>query len=420
MAASSNPVAGGSGAVAASATASGAGLLQIPPALKAGGGSPKASHKWRWIVLAVLILAVAAFVIAQPRKLTASTSQAALVTPSSELVTLTASGYLVAQRRASLASKASGRLVYLGVREGSRVKAGDLLARLDSRDVSAQLDASNANITLARGNLAQAQAELRDANSALERARELVAKNFASPATLDTATARQQRAQAAADSMQAALKASEFTASAAQAARDETSIYAPFDGVVVTKNANVGDVITPFNAAAESKGAVLTLADLGTLEAEVDVSESNLGKVSAGQPCEIVLDALPDERFAGQVVSIVPTVDRAKATVKVKVRFDALDPRFLPDMSVRVSFLSRAASDDERKPRLIVPKAAVQSGQVWKLDAENRAQPVSVKTGRQTDSSIEIMDGLAAGDTVLNPVPADIKPGTVIEKPARR
>ncbi len=403
-----------------SSSISKAGLLQIPQELKAGGSPGNSTRKWRWIALAVIVLAVAAFVLAQPRKLTAPTAQAALVTPSSELVTLTASGYLVAQRRASLASKASGRLVYLGVREGSRVKEGDLLARLDSRDVSAQLDASNANITLARGNLAQAQAELRDANAALERARELVAKNFASPATLDSAIARQQRAQASADSMQAALKAAEFTATAARAARDETSIHAPFDGVVVSKNANVGDVITPFNAAAESKGAVLTLADLGTLEAEVDVSESNLGKVSTGQPCEIVLDALPDERFSGQVVSIVPTVDRAKATVKVKVRFDALDPRFLPDMSVRVSFLSRAASDDERKPRLIVPKAAVQNGQVWKLDAENRAQALAVKTGRETDSSVEIIEGLAAGDTVLNPVPAGIKPGTLIEKPARR
>lgn len=410
-----------SGGISGSPTgASRAGLLQIPQELKAGGASPRSGRKWRWIALALLVLAVIVFVLAQPRKLTATTSQAALVTPSSELVTLTASGYLVAQRRASLASKASGRLVYLGVREGSRVKAGDLLARLDSRDVSAQLDASNANITLARGNLAQAQAELRDATAALERARELVARNFASPATLDTATARQQRAQAAADSMQAALKAAQFTATAAQAARDETSIYAPFDGVVVSKSANVGDVITPFNAAAESKGAVLTLADLGTLEAEVDVSESNLGKVSTGQPCEIVLDALPDERFAGQVVSIVPTVDRAKATVKVKVRFDVLDPRFLPDMSVRVSFLSRPASEEERKPRLIIPKTALQDGQVWRLDAESRAQSVPVKTGRQTESSIEIVDGLAAGDTVLNPVPAGIKAGTVIEKPARR
>lgn len=404
-----------------SALARDAALLRIPPELKAGNdGQPR--HRMR--IYAVLVAAVLAGLVAwgllQPRQRMAATVQVALVAPSSEWVTLTASGYLVAQRRAALASKASGRLVYLAVREGSRVKAGDLLARLDERDVSAQLDASTAGIAVAQSNLAQAQAELQDATAALQRARELIARNFASPASLDTAVARFERAKGAVSSAQAAVRVSQSSANAARAARDETRIIAPFDGVVVSRSANVGDVITPFNAAAESRGAVLTLADLSTLEAEVDVSESNLGKVRTGQACELTLDAFPDERFSGQVASIVPTVDRAKASVKVKVRLDTLDDRFLPDMSVRVAFLSKPVSEDERRTRLMIPKTAIDNNRVWRLDADNRAQPVQVSRGADVGNSVEIRSGVQAGDTLLNPVPADIRAGDRIEKPARR
>jgi RND family efflux transporter MFP subunit len=395
------------------------GLLPIPENLKAG--APSASRR-RWLLWASAAAACLAAVLyaLQPRSVAVSTTAVALVSPTTDLATLTASGYLVAQRRAALASKASGRLVYLAVREGSRVKAGDLLARLDARDVAAQYEAATANIAVAKGNLAQAQAELDDARAAAQRARDLVAKNFASPATLDAAQAREQRARASLDAGKAALNAAQFTATAARAARDETDIHAPFDGVVVSKSANVGDVITPFSNAAESKGAVLTLADLGTLEAEVDVAESNLGKVSTGQSCEITLDAFPEQRFAGLVVSIVPAVDRAKATVKVKVRFEQLDERFLPDMSAKVTFLSRPALPEERAARLMIPKTALRNGQVYRIDEQQVARAVTVKTGRETAALAEITDGLKMGDVVANPIPDTLKDGMQVSKPARR
>jgi RND family efflux transporter MFP subunit len=393
--------------------------LRIDPAMKTVQTASTAKRRWQWLAAVVVFLLVATALVLKPSVIAVSTATVSKLSPTVELVTLTSSGYLVAQRRASLASKASGRLVYLAVREGSRVKEGDLLARLDARDVAAQFAAATSQIEVAKGVLAQAQAELTDARAAAHRARDLVAKNFASPATLDTAVARENRAIAALESAKAALAASQHSANASKAARDETEIRAPFDGVVVAKNANVGDVITPFSNAAESKGAVLTLADLSTLEAEVDVSESNISKVSVGQACEIQLDAFPDERFTGQVVSIVPTVDRAKATIMVKVRFDEINARFLPDMSTKVSFLSRPASEEEKKPRLMAPKTAIRQGVAFTIE-NDKAKAVSVKTGKQAGGLVEILEGLQVGDTVINPVDEHLKDGSPVEKQTRR
>ena len=160
-------------------------------------------------------------------------------------------------------------------------------------------------------------------------------------------------------SSEASLGVAQANLKAADVAVDQTLIRAPFDGIVLTKNANVGDNITPFSQAADTKGAVVTIADMDTLEVEADVAESSLGKIKVGQPCEIQLDAVPDHRFPGVVNRIVPTVDRAKATVLVKIRFLERDERVLPDMSAKVAFLEREASAAERKPVTVVPRQAI-------------------------------------------------------------
>ena len=172
-------------------------------------------------------------------------------------------------------------------------------------------------------------------------------------AALDAAKMRADRAVAGIASAKAAIAVAEANARNAQVAVDYTLIRAPFDGVIVSKAANVGDMVTPFSSAVDSKGAVVSMADMSTLEVEADVSESSLAKVSVGQPCEITLDALPDTRFRGRISRMVPTVDRAKATVMTKVRFDAIDPRILPDMSAKVSFLTQEVTAEraEAAPR---------------------------------------------------------------------
>jgi RND family efflux transporter MFP subunit len=246
--------------------------------------------------------------IGRPR---VETVNVTLAYPSQAYTLLTATGYVAPQRKASISTKATGRLEWLGVLEGSRVHKGELIAKLENRDVSATLGQAEANVKVARANLVQANAELMEAANAYRRSTDLRARNFISQSTLDTSVARYDKARANVASMQAAIAAAEANARAAQVELDQTLIRAPFDGVILTKNANVGDTIAPFSNAADSKGAVVTIADMDTLEVEADVSESSLSKIALGQSAEIQLDAFPGLRLTGSVARMVPTVDRS-------------------------------------------------------------------------------------------------------------
>ncbi|TMH61929.1 MAG: efflux RND transporter periplasmic adaptor subunit, partial [Betaproteobacteria bacterium] len=271
-------------------------------------------RKWIWLgAIAIVLIAGGAWFALQPRAVAVQTTPIVTTYPSQQFVVLNSTGYVVAQRKAAISSKASGRLEWLGVAEGTRVKAGEIIARLDSRDVSAQLDAALANVNVARAALEQALAEERDADVSLKRTRDLIAQKFVSQSALDQARARADRAVAGVASGRAGVVAAEANARNAQVAVDYTLIRAPFDGIILSKSANVGDMVTPFSSAADSKGAVVSMADMSTLEVEADVSEASLSRISVGQPTEITLDALPDTRFRGAVSRIVPTVDRAKA-----------------------------------------------------------------------------------------------------------
>ncbi|HWI12857.1 MAG TPA: efflux RND transporter periplasmic adaptor subunit, partial [Burkholderiales bacterium] len=314
------------------------------------------------------------------------------VYPSQAHTLLNATGYVVAQRKAAVGSKATGRLEWLGVREGSRVKQGEIVARIENRDVTAQQQQAAANIKVAQANLAQGEADMKEAERALRRSEDLLRQKFVSQAAHDQAVARYERTVASIASLKAAITVAQASERVSAVALEQTLVRAPFDGVVLTKNANVGDNITPFSAAADTKGAVLTMADMSTLEVEADVSEANLAKVKTGQPCEIQLDALPGVRMRGVVGSMVPTVDRAKATVTVKVRFVDRDPRVLPEMSAKVAFLEREMSEAERAPRVAVPAGAVltkdRGPAVFRID-DGRARLVAVTTGETFGDWIE-------------------------------
>jgi RND family efflux transporter MFP subunit len=206
----------------------------------------------------------------------------------------------------------------------------------------------------AKAALTQAQAEETDALAQLKRNQELLAKGFVSAASVDTVKARADRATAGVANAKATIGAAEAAARNSQVSVDHTIIRAPFDGVILSKSANVGDLVTPFSNATDSKGAVVSMADMSTLEVEADVSESSLAKVQVGQPAEIVLDALPNSRFRGRISRMVPTIDRAKATIMTKVKFDAIDPRILPEMSAKVSFLSQDVTPEQQQPLVAV------------------------------------------------------------------
>ena len=378
--------------------------------IKRGGNLGKKKRRWGWWITLLMIIVVAAVFLLMPRQVEVQVTSVVTTYPSQQYAQLTASGYVVAQRRAAVASKATGRLVQLNVREGSTVKQGDLIARLDASDVQASILQAQAGIRQAEAGVAQANVELVNANIELKRSQSLRAQGFLSPQALDNATNRVEAAQAAVKSAQSAVAVARAQLKVQQVNQDFTEIRAPFDGVVLVKNANVGDIITPFSSAAGSQGAVVTMADMSTLEVEADVSESNLAKAKTGQPVEITLDALPDNRFRGSIVGIVPTVDRAKATVMTKIRFDQLDPRILPEMSAKVTILSQAITDADQKPILALnPKAVVErAGKkiVFRINGskDNLLEQVPVTTGRKIGDNLEISGALQSGDKlVLSP-----------------
>ncbi|MBK1616465.1 efflux transporter periplasmic adaptor subunit [Rubrivivax gelatinosus] len=385
--------------------------------LKAARGPAPRRRGQRWIWLGIGI-AVALALVTWTRG--APEVQATSVTsayPSARFAELNASGYVVAQRRAAVASKATGRLIELRVREGSVVKAGDLIGRIDAADVVPVVMAAEAGVRQADASRRQAAVELANARADLERTLGLKEQGFVSPQAVDAAQRRTDAAAAALAATEAALAQTRAQLKVQQVGRDNTEIRAPFDGVVLNKNANVGDLITPLSSATGALGAVVTMADMSTLEVEADVSEANVGRIRIDQPVEIALDALPDLRLAGSVARIVPTVDRAKATVMTKIRFERLDPRILPEMAARVVFLSQPATAADRQPVLALnPKAVVErDGQrvVLRIAADGRLQAVPVTPGRTLGDMLEIAPGaLKAGERVVLAPAATLSDGT--------
>jgi RND family efflux transporter MFP subunit len=368
-------------------------------------GAPRRRRRPATLIAAAAVLAAGGYglsrVLSGPVEVEAVTVTTAY--PYQAYTLLNAAGYVVAQRKAAVSSKATGRLEWLGVQEGSKVKEGEVIARLESRDVRASADQALANVSVARANIGQSEAELRDAEQSLHRSRDLYGKKFIALSALDTTQARYDKARAALASSKAALQAAQAGARAAEVAVEQTLIRAPFDGVVLTKSANVGDVVTPFSSALDAKGAVATMADMNSLEVEADVSESNLEKIRVGQPCEIQLDAFPEQRFRCQVSRLVPTVDRAKASVLTKVKLVDRDPRILPEMSAKVSFLSQEVGADQRKPMTVVnPDAIVarDGRSVVFVIADGRARAAPVTTGAKLGDAVEV-SGVKSGDKVV-------------------
>jgi RND family efflux transporter MFP subunit len=375
-----------------------------------GVGSGKARRRFGklvfWLVL-LGILAGAGFFLKDffNPGIEVRLATAALTSPAQAQSVLTASGYVVARRKAAVASKGTGRLVFLGVEEGDQVKKGQVIARLEDGDVMASL-------RRARANLALAEAELKDASQTLNRQKMLLAKDLVAQSEYDEAEARYKRVMASIDSAR-------FAVQEAEVAVEYTKIIAPFDGTVLRKNADVGEIVAPLAGAASSRAAVVTIADMSSLEVDADVAEANITRVKIDQPCEIRLDAYPDQAYQGEVSKIVPTADRAKATVMVKIRFRSYDRRVLPEMSAKVTFLARELSNEQgaNQPLLTVPASAIATRDgrqvVYRIE-DDRAIEVPVASGRTMGSLVEIKQGLKEGDKVVSKVDDQIRDGAKI------
>lgn len=329
-----------------------------------------------------------------------------LQSPAQTNAVLAANGYIVAQRKAAVASKGTGRLVYLGVVEGDKVQKDQVIARIDDSDIKAQLDQAKANLKLT-------ETEMNDANNNLQRQRELYKSGSSTKMELDAAEWRYNKLLASIDVAKALVQQSEV-------ALENTLIRAPFNGTVLTKNADVGEVVAPLGAGANAKAAVVLLADMSSLEAEIDVSEANIEKITVNQDCEIRLDAYADHAYPGFVAKIVPTADRSKATVMVKVGFKTYDQRVLPEMSAKVVFLNEKAKNDkieDTKQFLVAPMGAVvnrNNSKVVFIVRDEKAVEIPVKTGREFGSYIEIVSGLSNGDKIIEPVDDKIQDGVKV------
>jgi RND family efflux transporter MFP subunit len=374
------------------------------------GNSPRKSRAKRKILVGLVVALVLAAAIIFLKELLnpaveVQLATAALTSPSQNNTVLTASGYVVARRKAAVASKGTGRLVLLNVEEGDQVKKGQLIARLEDADVVAARER-------ARQSLLFAEADLYDAKTSYERMRILLKQGAIAQAEYDVTEARFKRVIASIDVARFALKEAEV-------AVENTRIIAPFDGTVLKKNADVGEIVAPLAGAASSKAAVVTIADMSSLEVDADVSEANITRVAPEQQCEITLDAYPQQRYPGYVTKIVPTADRAKATVLVKIRFKEYDQRVLPEMSAKISFLAIGYKADsaDHKLLLTVPEAAVatRAGRAVIYQVrDDRAVEVAVSIGQKLGGLLEIKNGLKEGDKIIAKVDDRIEAGAKV------
>ena len=341
------------------------------------------------------------------------------VYPAQTFTLLTASGYVVPQRKAALGSKITSRLTQLGVAEGDRVRTGQMVARLEDADLSAARDRARASVDVARADVTQAEAELQEASLAFQRTRDLLDRKFVSRSEFDVAEARFKVSQAALATRRASLATSAAALKEAEVQLDYAAIRAPFDGVVLTKNADIGDIVTPLGASVNVRASVVTIADTDSYQVEADVAEASIGQVRVGQPCEIQLDALPDVRLRCRVHMTVPTADRSKATILVRAAFVDKDPRVLPEMSAKVAFLSREVAPDERTAVVAVPTAAVveRDGEALVFVVrDGRAALTPVRLGRSLGELREVPQGVSPGESVVL-TPGDLTDGARVRAP---
>ena len=327
-------------------------------------------------------------------------------------VAVVANGYVVARTKAAVSAKIPGRLAMLNVSEGSQVRRGDIIARLDNADYAAAVGQAEAQLASAKATLIETQSDRDQLLREFVRVRDIHAQNptLVSRQEVENAESKMQQGEARFGAQQARVDAAAAALRMTQANLENTYIRAPFSGTVLRKEAEVGEVVAPSVGGGLTRGAVVTMADLATLEVEVDVNEAYIARISGGQQARITLDAYPDTAFRGQVRQVVPTADRQRATVQVKVAIVDRDPRILTEMGAKVEFLqaprpaTAAADQAGERPRIIVPADAVRSENgrdvVW-IIRDGRLRSRDVDAGPVSGNFREIRSGLSGGEQLL-------------------
>lgn len=334
---------------------------------------------------------------------------------------LNASGYVTPRRRATVAAKITGRVTGVFFDEGMHVKEGFILATLDDSDVRRALDSAVADRNASQAAIADWEVQLKNAMIELHRAKELQAAGVQSQEALDNATMTADSLRAKINLAKQQVAASEARIGEAKQAVDNCVIRAPFDGIIVSKDAQVGEMVSPISAGGGfTRTGIATLVDMNSNEIEVDVNEAYIARVVPGQPVTAILDAYPDWQIPSKVRTVIPTADRQKATVKVRISFLKLDPRILPDMGVKVTFLG---NEPEQKsgaaaPAALVPQDAVRDDNGKKivfLVKDDRLERRAVTLGGTRGSDAEILAGVVAGDTVVVKGPGNLRDGQDVQ-----
>jgi RND family efflux transporter MFP subunit len=335
---------------------------------------------------------------------------------------LNASGYVTARRRATVSSKVTGKVLDVLVEEGHPVREGQVLAHLDDTQVRAALNFAEAQLASSRKAAAEDEARLRQAELQLGRLQQLLKENVVGKAELDSA-------QADVDALRARIAYSQQQVGVAERQVDlqrtnlnDMVVRAPFSGVAISKDAQPGEMISPVSAGGGfTRTGICTIVDMSSLEIEVDVNESYINRVTAGQKVEAVLDAYPDWTIPGHVITTIPSADRQKATVKVRIAFEHLDPRILPDMGVKVSFLRDEPAAGQPRPsvaRALVPKAAVRSAggrSVVFVVNGDRVERRAVSVGDADGDQVGVLSGVSPGERVVIDGPQTLKDGDKVK-----
>jgi RND family efflux transporter MFP subunit len=386
------------------------GSLRIDRTTVSSGGNRTGLYS----TIAVVVVALAAgawfYLRPEPTEITTVVAEAESSGPSLGTSVLNASGYVVARRMATVSSKVTGKVLEIYVEEGMEVKKNQVLARLDPENSSTMLTMAERELEAARRNLTEIEVRLADARRNLERNETLVKQQLVSQTALETSRAEANALAARLAASQAQVKVSESSLAMRRIDYNDLNVRAPFDGVVISKDAQPGEMISPMSAGGGfTRTGIATIVDMSSREVEVDVNEAYINRVKSNQRVEATLDAYPDAPLAAHVVNIVPTADRTKATVRVRIGFEKLEPQILPDMGIKVRFLDDAPVQPvaAQGPRIRVPAVAVQKVEgesyVWVVSGE-RVERRAVTIGPESEGTIEIRAGVNSGDELVSPV----------------
>jgi RND family efflux transporter MFP subunit len=392
------------------------------------GGEPaprRTGRIWLAVAAAALLLgAVAAWVWGRPAKVpvhVAVAQAAAGAAAAAGGSVLDASGYVVARRQATVSSKITDKMVEIDIEEGDHVKAGQIIAKLDETNIRASLNQANAQLSFTKAGLAETEVNLANAERDYNRQKALLQDHFVSQAAVDNSRTSMDALRAQLDTQRSNVAVAASGVAIAERNLDDTTVRAPFAGVVTVKAAQPGEIVSPISAGGGfTRTGIGTVVDMDSLEIQVDVNENFINRVQPGQRVEARLNAYPDWRIPAHVIAVIPTADRSKGTVTVRIALDAKDARILPEMGVRVAFLNGAEprADAAAAPGVIVPKAAVAgdgaTGAVFVVH-DSAVERRAVRLGAVNGDAIAISSGLSAGERVAIGDLARLKDGTVIE-----